>query len=163
MRGATIPWVRNSGTLCPLLGDVTSPTTAVPYGSMTFDLRILSTEKHWPVRRQHTMYTNKSSQCKGEVHSSPVNKNGGFVASQQWMRELKRFPSVSWFAHPCSRWRGTCLKHKALDHDLDGPDGGTYFKQQSAWLVWTALAKDWRRSFFTPWMFRLALIPFSLL
>ena len=87
--------------IVPLLGDVTSPTTAVPQGSMTSELRVLSTEKHWPVRRQHTMYTSKSSQCKGEVHSSPVNKQGGLVASQQWMGELKRFPSVSSFAHPC--------------------------------------------------------------
>ena len=36
------------------------------YVSMTSDLRVLSTEKHWPVRRQHTMYTNKSSQCRGK-------------------------------------------------------------------------------------------------
>ena len=40
-----------------LLGDVTSPTTAVHYVSMTCDLRVLSTEKHCPVRRQHTVYT----------------------------------------------------------------------------------------------------------
>ena len=31
-------------------------------------------EKHWPMRRQHTVYTNKSLQCKREVHSSPLNK-----------------------------------------------------------------------------------------
>ena len=67
---------------------------------MTSDLRVLSTEKNCPVRRQHTAYTNKRSQCKGEVHSSPLNKLGGFVTSQQWMGDLKRFPSVSWFAHP---------------------------------------------------------------
>ena len=60
--------------IVPLLDDVTSPTTAVPYSSMTSELRVLSTEKHWPVRRQHAMYTNKSSQCKGEVNSSPLNK-----------------------------------------------------------------------------------------
>ena len=60
--------------IVPLLGDVTSLTTVVPYGTITSGLRILSTEKHWPVRRQHTVYTNTSSQCKGEVHSSPVNK-----------------------------------------------------------------------------------------
>ena len=57
-----------------LLDDVTSPTSAVHYVSMTSDLRVLSTEKRSPVRRQHTMYTNKSLQCKGEVHSSPLNK-----------------------------------------------------------------------------------------
>ena len=33
-----------------LLGDVTSPTTAVHYVTMTSDLRVLSTEKHCPVR-----------------------------------------------------------------------------------------------------------------
>ena len=53
--------------LVSLLGDVTSPTTAVDYVSMTSDLRVLSTEKHYPVRRQHTVYTNKSLQCKGEI------------------------------------------------------------------------------------------------
>ena len=57
-----------------LVGDVTSPTTAVQYVSMTSELRVLTTEKHCPVRRQHTVYTNKSVQCKGEVHSSPLNK-----------------------------------------------------------------------------------------
>ena len=57
-----------------LLGDVTSPTTAVHYVSMTSDLRVLSTEKHSPVRRQHTMYTNKSSQYKRDVHSLPLDK-----------------------------------------------------------------------------------------
>ena len=88
-----------------LLGDVTSPTTAVHYVSMTSNLRVLSTENHWPMRRQHTMYTNNSSQCKGEVHSSPLNKYGGFVMSQQRMGDLKRFPSVSWFSHPCCRGR----------------------------------------------------------
>ena len=31
-----------------LLGDVTSPTTVAHYISMTTDLRVLSTEKHWP-------------------------------------------------------------------------------------------------------------------
>ena len=31
-------------------------------------------QKHCPVRRQHTVYTNKSLQCKWEVHSSPLNK-----------------------------------------------------------------------------------------
>ena len=46
--------------IVPLLGDVTSPTTAVPCGRMTSELRILSTEKNWPMSRQHTMYTNKS-------------------------------------------------------------------------------------------------------
>ena len=78
-----------------LLSDVTSPATAFHYVSMTSDLRVLSTEKHCPVRRQHTVYTNKSLQCKGEVHSSPLNKQGGFVTLQQWMGDLKRFPSVS--------------------------------------------------------------------
>ena len=57
-----------------LLGDVTSPTTIVHYVSMMSDLRVLSTEKHCPVCRQHTVYTKKSLQCKGEVHSSPLNK-----------------------------------------------------------------------------------------
>ena len=57
-----------------LVGDVTSPTTAVHYVRMTSDLRVLSTEKHCPVRRQHMVYTNKSLQRKGEVHSSPLNK-----------------------------------------------------------------------------------------
>ena len=32
-----------------LLGDVTSPTTAIHYVSMTSDLRVLSTDKHCPV------------------------------------------------------------------------------------------------------------------
>ena len=49
-----------------LLGDVTSPTSAVHYVSMTSDIRVLSTEKHCPVRRQHTVYINKSLQCKGK-------------------------------------------------------------------------------------------------
>ena len=31
-----------------LLGDVASPTTVAQYVSMTSDLRVLSTEKHWP-------------------------------------------------------------------------------------------------------------------
>ena len=34
-----------------LLGDVTSPTIAAHYVSMTSDLCVLSTEKHCPVRR----------------------------------------------------------------------------------------------------------------
>ena len=86
-----------------LLVDVTSPTTDIHYVSMTSDLRVLSTEKYWLVRRQNTVYTNKSLQCKGEVYSSPLNKQGGYVTSQQWMWDLKRFPAVSWFAHPCTR------------------------------------------------------------
>ena len=60
--------------IASLLGDVTSPTTAVHNVSMTSDLRVLSTEKHCPVRRQHTVYTNKRLQCKGEVDSPPLNK-----------------------------------------------------------------------------------------
>ena len=69
----------------PLLGNITSPTTAVPYGSMTSELRVLSTEKHWPVRRQHTMYTNKSSECKVEVHKQEFTVQGGSTqfASEQ--------------------------------------------------------------------------------
>ena len=78
-----------------LLGDVTSLTTGVHYVTMTSGLRVHSTEKHYPVRRQHTVYTNKSLHCKGVVHSSPLNKLGEFVTSQQWMGDLKRFPSVS--------------------------------------------------------------------
>ena len=87
-----------------LLGDVTSPTSAVHYVSMMSDLRVLSTEKHCPVLRQHTVYTNKSLQCKGKVYSSPLNKQGGFVTSQQWMGDLKSFHSVSRFAHPWSSY-----------------------------------------------------------
>ena len=49
--------------IVPLLGDVTSSTTAVQYVSVS-ELRVLSTEKQWPVRREHTVYTNKSWQCK---------------------------------------------------------------------------------------------------
>ena len=45
--------------IVPLLGDVTCPTTAVHYVSVTSDLRVLRTEKHWPMRRQHTMYVHK--------------------------------------------------------------------------------------------------------
>ena len=48
-----------------LVGDVTSPTIAVHYVSMTSYLRVLSIEKHCPVRQQHTVYTDKSLQCKG--------------------------------------------------------------------------------------------------
>ena len=58
-----------------LVGEVTSSTTAVHYVSMS-DLRVLSTEKHCPVRRQHTVYTNMSLQCKGEVRSSPTEQVG---------------------------------------------------------------------------------------
>ena len=49
-----------------LLSDVTSPTTVAHYVRTTCDLRVLSTEKHFPVRRQHTVYTNKSLLCKGK-------------------------------------------------------------------------------------------------
>ena len=49
-----------------LLGDVISPNTAVHYVSMTSDLRVLSTEKHCPVRRQHTVYTNTSYSARGK-------------------------------------------------------------------------------------------------
>ena len=51
-----IPRVRK-WHIVSLLGDVTSPTTAIHYVSMSSDLRVLSTEKHCPVRRQHTVYT----------------------------------------------------------------------------------------------------------
>ena len=57
-----------------LLGDVTSPTTAIHYVGMTSGLCVLSTEKHCPVHRQHTVYTNNSLQCKVKVLSSPLNK-----------------------------------------------------------------------------------------
>ena len=55
-----------------LVGDVTYLTTAVHYVSMKSDLCVLSTEKHCPVRRQRTVYTEFT--VKGEVHSSPLNK-----------------------------------------------------------------------------------------
>ena len=67
------PRVRKSD-IVSLLGDVTSPTTVAYYVSMTSDLRILSTEKHWPPRRQHTVYTNKGLESKYEVHSLPLYK-----------------------------------------------------------------------------------------
>ena len=57
-----------------LLADVTFPTTVTHYVSMTSDLRVLSTEKHWQPGRQHTVYTDKRIECKDEVHSSPLNK-----------------------------------------------------------------------------------------
>ena len=83
-----------------LLGDVTSPTTAVDFVSMTSDLRLPSTEKHCPVRRQYTVCTNKW---------------GGFVRSQQWMGVLKRFPSVSWFAHSwCTQTRVYSARGKCI-------------------------------------------------
>ena len=78
-----------------LLGDVRSPTTVAHYVSMTSDLRVLSTEKHLKPRRQHMVYTNKRLECKGKVHSSPLNKQGGFITSEQWMEDRKRFPSVA--------------------------------------------------------------------
>ena len=74
-----------------LLGDVTSPTTAVHYVSMTCSahreaLTGAPTE-HGVQKQEFTV--------QGEVHSSPLNKQGGYVRSQQWMGDLKRFPSVS--------------------------------------------------------------------
>ena len=56
-----------------VLGVVTSPTTVDHYVSMS-DLRLLRTAKNWPPRPQHTVYTNKRLECKGEVHSSSLNK-----------------------------------------------------------------------------------------
>ena len=42
-----------------LFGGVTSPTDVAHYVTMTSDLRVMITEKHWQPRRQHTVYTNK--------------------------------------------------------------------------------------------------------
>ena len=80
-----------------LLGDVTSTTTVAHYVSMTSDLRVLITKKHWQPRRQHTMYTNKRLEFTSEQvgrlrYVTPVDG------------ELKRFPSVAWFAHPWCTW-----------------------------------------------------------
>ena len=49
-----------------LLGDVTCPTTAVHYVSVTSDLRVLNTEKHCPVRRQHTVYKTRVFSSRGK-------------------------------------------------------------------------------------------------
>ena len=59
---------------CVTARDVISPTSAAHYVSMTSDLRVLSTEKHCPLRPQHTVYINKSLAVQGEVHSSPLSK-----------------------------------------------------------------------------------------
>ena len=61
-----------------LLGDVTSPTTVAHYVTMTSDLRVLITEKH--CSRADSRRCTQTS-----VQSSPLNKQGGFVTSQQWM------------------------------------------------------------------------------
>ena len=60
--------------IVPLLGDVTSPTTAVPYESMTSELRVLSTEKHWPCAPTAHDVHKQVFTVQGEVHSSPMNK-----------------------------------------------------------------------------------------
>ena len=78
-----------------LLGDVTSPTTVSLYVSMTPVLRILITEKHWQPRRQHTVYRNNRL----EFATKQVGKLRYVTAVDGG---LKRFPSVAWFAHPCS-------------------------------------------------------------
>ena len=69
---ASRPWKE------PLWGasipDIDRIPTVAHYVIMTPDLHVLITEKHCPPRRQHTVYTNKRLECKGEVHSSPLNK-----------------------------------------------------------------------------------------
>ena len=82
-----------------LLVDVTSPTTVAHYVSMS-DLRVLSTEKHWPPTEQHTAYTNKHLQCvrtKFIVHHW-TSREGSLRHSSGW--GLKRFSLSSVFCAP---------------------------------------------------------------
>ena len=59
-------------------------------------LRVLITEKHWQSRRQHTVYRNKCL----EFATEQAGKLRYVTAVDG---ELKRFPWVAWFAHPCAR------------------------------------------------------------
>ena len=70
------------------------------YCSTTSDLCVLSTEKHCSVRRQHTVYANSARGKYIVRHWS--SRETSLRHSSGW-GNLKRFPSVSWFAHPCSR------------------------------------------------------------
>ena len=54
-----------------LVGDVTSPTTAIHYVWFTWSEH---REALPGAPRQHKVYTNKTLQCKWELHSSPLNK-----------------------------------------------------------------------------------------
>ena len=67
-----------------------------------YDVSLTCTEHREALtaRGQHTAYTNKRLQCKDEVHISPLNKQGGFVTSQQQMGGLKRFPLSSVISAP---------------------------------------------------------------
>ena len=88
-------------------------------------------------RRQHTVNTNKRLQCKYEVHSSPLNKYGGFVTSHQWMGDWSVSPSVAWFAHPCSRrygkWEESSRQKKISDDR----------KHYDKWTVWRYEKEGW--------------------
>ena len=68
-----------------LVGDVTSPTTAVHY------VWFMCSEHREALLGAQTVHGVRK-QCKGEVHSSPLIWLGGFVTSQQWMGELEAFP-----------------------------------------------------------------------
>ena len=59
-----------------LFGDVTSPTSAVHYVSMMSELLVLSTEKQEALPGAPTAHGahKQSLQCKGEAHSSQLNK-----------------------------------------------------------------------------------------
>ena len=71
---------------CVPLGDVTSPTT------------VAHNDVFW-AQRSTDRRADKRLECKGEVHSSPLSKEGGFVTSQQWMGE-EAFPLSSVICAP---------------------------------------------------------------
>ena len=53
--------------------------------------RVLSTEKHWPPRRQQTVYTYKRLECKGEV---------GYIVCHWASREASLRHSSGWGTEP---------------------------------------------------------------
>ena len=70
-------------------------------------LRVLITEKHWQSRRQHTVYRNKCL----EFATEQAGKLRYVTAVDG---ELKRFPWVAWFAHPCFSYSEALTKHGRL-------------------------------------------------
>ena len=78
-----------------LIGDVNSPTIVAHYVSVTSDLRVLSTEKHWVPRRKHTVYTNKRLECKGKyIVRHWTSREASLLHSRSWGTEAFPLSSV---------------------------------------------------------------------
>ena len=99
-----IPWYTGAQEwhIVSLVGDVTSPTTAVHY------VRFMCSEHREALLSAPTAHGVRK-QCKGEVHSSPRSSREASLSHSSGWGNLKRFPSVSWFAHSCpgmwqARW-----------------------------------------------------------